>query len=136
MSSTTKILRFREKHGDRIFVYGTPIERRLILAQVAQERLDEGYWYDTENGSDQVDLLKPNQHLSDAERIGLLLDRLRNPDKRSPVATAEFYLQAIERWMRARRGYEYEDWREEEVEKCRFKLDTQGEICEIEQEHV
>ena len=70
-----RLIRFREKHDDRVFVYSTGLEKQLILAQVAQERLQDGTWYDDENGSDQIDLLKPMAHLSDAERIGQLLPR-------------------------------------------------------------
>lgn len=119
-----RMIRFREKHGDRIFVFSTEREKGLILAQVAQERLAEGYWYDSENGSEQVDLLRPTAHLSDAERIGRLLEGLFDPSKRTEVSRAyklgeiTYYLFQIERWMRARRDLEYEGYDEMYVEEC------------------
>ncbi len=131
-----KILRFREKHGDRVFLFKTKEDLQLILAQVAQERLDEGYWYDDDNGSDQVDMLWPMRHLSDAGKIALLLKRLRDPTARPNTNPTSYYLHQVAQWMRARRDYEYEDWREEEVEECRWTLTPQGEIFEIEQEDV
>jgi hypothetical protein len=103
-------------------VYSAAQEKQLILAQVAQERLEDGTWYDAENGSEQVDLLRPTAHLSDAERIGLLLEGLFDPSKRTNASRAyklgeiTYYLGRIERWMSARRGYEYEDWDDQPVE--------------------
>lgn len=116
-----KILRFLEKHGDRVFVFSTPIEKAMILAQVAQDRLQDGTWYDDENGSDQVDLFKPKAHLSDAERIGQLLGKLFDPSKRKwEHEPSVRYLELIYRWMAGRRGYEYEDWEELPIEQCQL----------------
>jgi hypothetical protein len=141
MSGNTRLIRFREKHGDRVFVYSTGLEKQLILAQVAQERLEDGTWYDTDNGSEQVDLLRPTAHLSDAERVGGLLEGLFDPSKRTSASRAyklgeiTYYLGQIERWMQARRGYEYEDWDEVVVNSCNLResngvvriLDDEGE---------
>jgi hypothetical protein len=114
-----RMIRFREKHGDRIFVFSNSREKQLILAQVAQDRLAEGYWYDDENGSEQVDLLKPTAHLSDAERIGQLLEKLFDPSKREwEYEPPGKYLDQIQRWMMGRRDYEYEDWDELPIETC------------------
>lgn len=114
-----RMIRFREKHGDRIFVFSTGLEKQLILAQVAQDRLAEGYWYDDENGSDQVDLLRLAAHLSDAERIGKLLQKLFDPSKREwEHEPPGKYLEQIQRWMMGRRDYEYEDWDELPIETC------------------
>lgn len=118
-----RMIRFREKHDDRIFVFSTGREKQLILAQVAQERLDAGYWYDDENGSEQADLLKPNAHLSDAERIGQLLQKLFDPSKREGEhETTGKYLDQIQRWMAGRREYEYEDWDEMPIETCELTI--------------
>ena len=129
-----RLIRFREKHDDRVFVYSTGLEKQLILAQVAQERLQDGTWYDDENGSDQVDLLKPMAHLSDAERIGQLLEKLFDPSKRTDASKAyklgelTYYLGQVERWMGGRRQYEYEDWDEQPVDTLELKC-YQGSVC-------
>jgi hypothetical protein len=115
-----KILRFHEKHGDRVFLFKTKEEYQLILAQVAQERLDEGYWYDTENGSDQIDRLWPMRHLSDAGHIALLLKRLQDPLERPNTNPTSYYLHQVAQWMRARRDYEYEGWDVLPVEQCQL----------------
>ena len=129
-----RLIRFREKHDDRVFVYSTGLEKQLILAQMAQERLQDGTWYDDENGSDQVDLLKPMAHLSDAERIGQLLEKLFDPSKRTDASKAHklgeltYYLGQVERWMGGRRHYEYEDWDERPVDTLELKC-HQGSVC-------
>jgi hypothetical protein len=100
---------------------------------VAQERLQDGTWYDDENGSDQVDLLKPKTHLSDAERIGQLLEKLFDPSNRSDASKAyklgelTYYLGLVERWMGGRRHYEYEDWDERPVDALELKC-HQGSV--------
>ena len=123
-----RLIRFREKHDDRVFVYSTGLEKQLILAQVAQERLQDGTWYDDENGSDQVDLLKPTAHLSDAERISQLLEKLFDPSKRKwEHEPPNKYLELIQRWMGGRRHYEYEDWDERPVDTLELKC-HQGSV--------
>ena len=117
-----KVIVFHEKYNNRVFVYNNPEELRLILAQVAQERLAEGYWYDAQNGDSQMELLSPLAHLSDAERIGLLLDKIKDPSKRKPGVSALWYLKQVEVWMNKRRTHEYENYTTEDVEPCIFGL--------------
>ena len=110
-----RLLRFKEKHSDRNFVFETDAERDLILVKVARDRLAEGYWYSDEPKA-HPDLFRPNAHLSDAETIGALLAKLDNPALRPRHRDDAWYRYQIARWMIARCRHEYEDFAIDRVE--------------------
>lgn len=115
------LLRFQEKHGSRNFVYTTDLERDRIFVQVARERLADGCWYD-DTPKGEPDLFRPNAHLSDAERIGLMLLKhddasQRKPNRNGVIAPTEAYAASIRKWMAGRRDQEYEGYVEEEIEE-------------------
>jgi hypothetical protein len=62
------------------------------------------------------------RHLSDADKIALLLKRLHDPSARPNTNPTSYYLHQVAQWMRARRDYEYEGWDELPVEQCQFTL--------------
>ena len=84
IGANMELVRFKEKHGDRFFIATNELELYKIAAIVASERLEDGFWYDTENGDPQRSFFKtPIQQLSDAERVQWYLDRIRNPELRA-----------------------------------------------------
>lgn len=42
----TRVMVFEEKHIPRFFVINDEVDVRRVLASVAVERLNDGYWYD------------------------------------------------------------------------------------------
>ena len=121
-----KIIRFKEKHGDRIFLFSNYYERDLAVAQVAKSRLADGYWYDT-TPKGEPELFRPNAHLSDAETLAWWIDRLDNPNLRrgkngKPAPDSTHYLRGIYIWMCNRRDYQYEGFNEEHIEPCTLKV--------------
>lgn len=107
------LLIFREKHGDRYFSYSTEEEKWLVSCQVAKERLEEGWWYNTTPASDQPDMFRPRAHMSDAERIRYLLERAENPSMRKPGVSGAWYRREVYRWMLNRRYHQYEGFSED-----------------------
>jgi len=117
-----KLIRFSEKHGDRMFVFETEHERNTIVAQVARDRLREGYWYDT-TPRGEPDLFRPTAHLSDAGEIELWLSKLLDPSLRrgragGPVPSTGYYLRQIYLWMAGRQQHQYEGFSEDALEEC------------------
>src|SRR5712691_5287667 len=62
-----RIIIFREKHGERIFLVETEEKLRAVALKIVTERYNEGYWYENPEAPE-----KPAAMLLTAEQLDVL----------------------------------------------------------------